>query len=175
MIDLAPEEHIILELRRHWFIFFMETVFLVIFINIPFVVLILLSQKGLLETYPTLQLWFKFGSMVWFLFVWIAFFVLWTNFYLDSWIITNKRIIDIEQYSLFNRQVSEFRIENIQNVSIDVPGFIPTVLGYGNILIETAGEKTQCTIKSAPHPEKVRNIISQLQADLAHHEISPAL
>lgn len=164
IINLAQDEHIVLELRRHWFIFFLETIFLIIFVCMPFVFLIFLNNGGTLENYPTVIAWFKFASATWFLFTWIAFFVLWTNFYLDVWIITNKRIIDVEQYALFRREIIEFRIENIQDVSVHVNGFIPTMLGYGDILAETAGEQRHCTIKDAPHPEKVKNILSELQA-----------
>ncbi len=175
LINLFPDEHIVLELRRHWFIFFLETIFLVIFICLPFVVLPFLMQTNLLESYPAIKDWFGFITAAWFLFVWITFFVFWTNFYLDAWIITNKRIIDIEQYTLFNREISEFRIQNIQDVTIDVGGFIPTILGFGDILIETAGEQKHCAIKDAPHPEKVKNIVSHLQAELAHKAVDKSL
>ena len=166
LVPLADNEHVVLELRRHWFIFFLETIFLVIFICLPFVVLTFLTTNGVLETYPAITVWFKFATAAWFLFTWVAFFILWTNFYLDVWIITNKRIIDVEQYALFRREIIEFRIENIQDVSIHVNGFIPTMLGYGDILAETAGEQRHCTIKDAPRPEKVKNLLSSLQADL---------
>lgn len=166
IVHLANNEHVVLELRRHWFIFFLETIFLVIFICLPFIVLNFLTDHGLLETYPAVESWFKFATAAWFLFTWVAFFILWTNFYLDVWIITNKRIIDVEQYALFRREIIEFRIENIQDVSVNVDGFIPTMLGYGDILAETAGEQRHCTIKDAPHPEKVRNLLAKLQAEL---------
>lgn len=166
ILPLAKDEHIVLELRRHWFIFFLETIFLVIFVCLPFVALIMLERGGILVNYPATQDWFQFATAAWFLFTWLTFFILWTNFYLDIWIITNKRIIDIEQHALFKRETIEFRIENIQDVSIHVDGFIPTMLGYGDILAETAGEQRHCAIKDAPNPEKVKNLLSTLQANI---------
>lgn len=167
IINLGKDEQIVLELRRHWFIFFLETIFLVIFVCLPFIIFAFLSQNNALEAHPILTNWFQFAAAAWFLFTWITFFIIWTTFYLDAWIITNERIIDIEQHALFKREIVEFRIENIQDVSIHVSGFIPTMLGYGDILAETAGEQRHCTIKDAPHPEKVKNLLSELQANLA--------
>ena len=168
ILNLYPEEKVVLELRRHWFIFFLETMFLVVFLCLPFVFLIIFEEAAWLTEHPVATDWIGFIVATWFLFIWVTFFILWTNFYLDAWIITNRRILDIEQYRLFSREISEFRIENIQDVTVNIKGFIPTILGYGDILVEAAGEQKHCTIKDAPHPEYVKNIISKLQSDISH-------
>lgn len=171
IVNLNKDEKIILELRRHWFIFFLETIFLVVFIVLPFIILMFLEQGGLIDSNPNLEIIFRLGVSIWFLFSWITFFIIWTNFYLDVWIITNQRIIDVEQYALFKREIYELRIEKIQDVSVNTSGFFPTVLSFGDILVETAGEKKTCTIKDAPHPEKVKNIVSELQFNLTHQDL----
>lgn len=171
VFQLYPDEQIVLELRRHWFIFFLETVFVVVLVFVPIMTLVVLSRSGITDTNPIIGDLFVLASLTWYLFSWIVFFVLWTNFYLDAWIITDKRIIDIEQYALFNREVSEFRVDNIQDVTINIDGFIPTMLGFGDILIETAGEQKHCTIKDAPDPEKVKNLVSRLQSESGSRKV----
>ena len=86
-------------------------------------------------------------------------FVLWTNYYLDVWILTSERIIDINQKNLFSRVISEFPINRVQNVSIEVHGVIETLLKFGDLKVETAGHGGGFTIRDAPNLYEAKNII----------------
>ena len=83
----------------------------------------------------------------------------WTLYYLDVWIITDKRIIDIEQKGIFNREISTFRTDNIQDVTIEIRGIIGTFLKFGDIHIETASENNSFVIREALNPERVKEVI----------------
>lgn len=84
--------------------------------------------------------------------------VLWADYYLDVWIITTKRLIDIRQSSLFSRQISEFQIDRVQDVTIDIHGIIPTLLKFGNLRVETASASS-FTIEDAPHLYEAKDFI----------------
>ena len=82
-----------------------------------------------------------FFFVVYLMLILLMIFLVWINYYLDSWIITTDRVIDIDQKSLFYREVSEFMLDRVEDVTVEVPGILATFLHYGNIRIQTAGEK----------------------------------
>jgi hypothetical protein len=84
------------------------------------------------------------------------------NYYLDSYIITNQRIVDISQDSLFLRRVSELHIHQIQDVSAKVEGFVGTAFHVGDVYIQTAGERENFAFKSIEHPYRIAKIIIDL-------------
>ena len=81
-----------------------------------------------------------FFLFAWLLIVWMVGWTLWSNYYLDVLIITDKRVFTIEQLGFFKRVSSSFRIDRIQNTTIHQRGIIQTLLNFGTIRLETAGE-----------------------------------
>ena len=78
---------------------------------------------------------------------------------MDVWILTDRKIIDIEQLSLFSREVSEFRLDRVQDITVEVRGIISTMLKFGTLHVQTAGATREFVIKNIPDPYKVRDII----------------
>ena len=85
-------------------------------------------------------------------------FMFWVDYYLDMWVITSERIIDIEQKGLFRREISEFMLDKVQDITVEIPDIMATLLKYGNINIQTAGEKS-FTIKQIPKIYEAKNLI----------------
>ena len=104
-----------------------------------------------------------FGESLATLFIWNFFFILWLDFYLDAWIVTNERIINIEQRGFFTRKISELKLTKIQDVTSEIIGVIPTLFNYGNIYVQTAGEKERFIFYQIPNPNYVKNVIVELQ------------
>jgi len=82
-----------------------------------------------------------YALVLYFLFVIFLAFRLWIDYYLDMWILTDKRLIDIEQTGLFQREVSEIPLFRIQDMTVSISGFLATFLKFGTIAVQTAGEK----------------------------------
>jgi uncharacterized membrane protein YdbT with pleckstrin-like domain len=157
------DEQVILFLRRHWFIFLRRLIFVIL--SIIGLILIYfffnLMGSGFAQSdYYNLLL---FAESLGTLFIWNLFFILWIDFYLDAWIVTNERIINISQKGFFNRDISELRLTKIQDVTSEIVGFVPTILGYGNIYVQTAAETERFTFHQIPDPNEVKNIIVRLQ------------
>lgn len=85
-------------------------------------------------------------------------FLFWMDHYLDVWIITNERVIDVEQRGLFRRETSEFSMDKVQDITVEIPHMIATFLRYGNLRIQTAGEKS-FNIKDVPDVYEIKKII----------------
>jgi hypothetical protein len=170
MIRLRDDEHMIAIIRKHWFDLVAKTVGLAILLVTPYLIYaafqVAISQNTDLSTqligaqglqFP-LPLAIFLGSL-WGLVMWTRFFSVWTDHYLDVWVLTNRRLIDIDQIGFFNRRMASFRLERIQDITIRVEGFISTLLNYGDIHVQTAGEDQQFIIKSIPRPKDVKQAV----------------
>lgn len=158
MIELQKDEKVIYEIRRHWYILLAESALLIFLFFIPWLVLPGLEFVGV-PLRGDAEALFVFLTASWTLLLWIAFGIVWTGYYLDVWLVTDGRIIDIEQRGLFSREVSEFRLDRIQDVTIEVKGFLPTLLRFGDIYVQTAGETREFMIRHIPHPYHVKEVI----------------
>lgn len=161
MIQIPANEKILLVLRKHWFVLFMEGM---MFLALAVAPILLIPLKNLLAIpipeWLTAVSWLAY--LLWLIALWIGFFIFWTDFYLDIWIITDKRIIDIEQKGLFSRTTSALRHDNIQDSTISQGGLIATMLGFGTIKIQSAAADIQITIPYATSPQKVKELIMHL-------------
>jgi len=95
-------------------------------------------------------------------FLWIISAMEWSDYYLDILLVTNKRIMRIEQLGLFHRIVSELELERIQDITSFVNGPIETLFNFGDLEIQTASEENKIEPKAIPHPVTVRRKIMEL-------------
>ena len=163
MIDLHPNEKIVLVVRRHWFVFLGEVAALVFAAFLPFIIPAfsnLIYSWG--TTYliePQITSIIIFFSAAWLTILWIAFFVIFTNYYLDVLIVTNQRVIDIEQIGLFSRDIATAPLQSIQDVKIEILGIIATMVNYGNLHLQTAGSEREIVVRGIKNPEYVKKLI----------------
>src|SRR3989304_204873 len=66
-------------------------------------------------------------------------FYQWFVFNNYVYILSDERIIIIEQNGIFGRKITEAELEKIQNVTVEVNGPLRTFLNFGNITLRTAG------------------------------------
>lgn len=166
-IHLEPDEHIITIVRKHWF--FLASNMLVILIGMIVPLLAWISiffidntsvlyplRQSLIPYQPYLQ----FTYALWLIITWMSLAHIWTNYYLDLWAVTDRRIIAINQLGLFRRQVGSFRLEKLQDMNIEINGFIATMLDYGSIEAQTAsGSEEEFQASFIPKPREVKSLI----------------
>lgn len=157
------EEEIILVVHRHWFnileqMFFIFGLLLLLiggFLYFPSLFPVLGS--------PLFNSLFVFAENIFAMFIWIIFFLIWVDYYLDVWIITNLRVVNIEQKGLFSRTVSELELSRIQDVTTEVLGIIPTFLNYGDVFVQTAAETERFIFRQVPDPYGIKDQLMKLQ------------
>lgn len=156
MIHLEPNEEILMLIRRHWFALFRHVAIIAALFLIPsfFFTFVDLAGKLGAETQSIINFVFSLYILGLMLYA----FIVWTDYYLDVWIITNQRLVDIEQMGLFHRTISEIPMSRIQNVTLEIPGFIQTLLRFGNIRVETASQSA-FVIRDAPNMYKAKDLI----------------
>ncbi len=155
MINLDPGENILSILRHHWISYAGPLAMVAILFIIP--IFLFPLTLGISST-PIILPYFFFLSSIWYLLVLFLALGFWMDYYLDSLVITDKRVLNIDQSGLFRHIVSEFRLEKIQDVTIEIPNFLGTVFHFGNIRIHTAGE-VSFSISEVPNPHAARDLI----------------
>ena len=148
----------LLAIRKHWYVFAGPMLRFMIFLIMPPLALVLIPLFFPNLITPELKPVTNFLLAIYIMGLASYVFMRWMDYYLDVWIITDQRIIDIEQRGLFNRQTSEIAIERVQNVTVEVAGLIPTMLKFGNIKIQTAGEG-EFTISQVPNLDQAKELI----------------
>ena len=171
-----PGEKTILFLRRHW-TGPLQLVGITLVAGIaPIIVLWLLGQvtPGVFDIPVADAAGAAFVS-IYYLSVATFFFQEFIDYYLDTWIVTTERVINIEQKGLFNRIASEMHISLVQDVSAATRGMLQTFLNYGDVYVQSAGEMKRFHFKSIPNPEGVRVAILRLaEADRRkEHHVPP--
>ncbi len=162
-IQLETDEEVLRIVRRHWFYICIHAAPLIFFTLIPpFLVFILTpSLPEVLQT--TMELFIPhllFLYTAWILFIWMILASLWTDYYLDVWCITNKRIIKIDQVALFRRKTGSFRLERMQDVNVEVDGILATLLDYGTVHVQTASaDMDEFKAPFLPRPQEVKSLI----------------
>ena len=158
MLSLRNNETVSIVIRRHWWILVGPTIVFMALLIIP------AAAMAVGTTYaPRLLDFFaepvgKFATVLYLLVLLIFAFLLWADYYLDVWIVTNQRVIDIEQKSLFHRVISEIPMRRIQNVTVEINGVIETLLKFGDLRVQTASEGS-FTIENAPRPHEAKDAI----------------
>jgi uncharacterized membrane protein YdbT with pleckstrin-like domain len=161
-VRLRSEEKIIAEVRNHWLIFLIESLVAMVATIGPATIVYLYIILAKISFSLSLFYLLVFIYLFWLVFVWTYFFLAWTDYYLDTWIITDKKITIIKQDGLFHRKVSSFHLDRIQDITIDIQGFIATTLRFGRLHIQTAVDSRDFFLDFAVNPEEIKNLISKL-------------
>jgi len=161
--ELEPGEHVVLEVRKHWFLFLAELLPYAIMAVAPF------ALPGIFSYAPPLAPYAAFLDFstplaraalgVWLLVVWTGAWGAFTKYFLNAWVLTSQRIVNIKQHRFFSRSVSSLFLSRIQDVTTDVHGILSSLLGIGTIKAQTAAEDVQFVMAGIPRPEMMRDLI----------------
>ena len=161
-------ENVILMLYRHWFTLLLK---LIPFILLGILPMVIVAVFGSFMVEVGVSSLFNFIISVYYLILWNGVFYIITMYLLDTWLVTDHRVIDNEQHGFFSRTLTESSLSKIQDQSVDIKGVIPTFLDYGNLEIQTAGTIPKIEMKQIPHPNDVKAKITSILSDfLSRHK-----
>lgn len=155
-----PDEQILLIKRRHYLVILGLAFIIALLILIPVLIYFILPGIVTLPDAKIFKNLFLFITGLYYLCLSIISFSIFIDYYLDIWIITDQRIISIEQRGLFRRIVTELRYGQIQDITSDVSGLIATYFQFGNVRIQTAAEEERMILRQITHPIETRRVIS---------------
>ncbi len=177
MILLEDDEKKLIEVRRHWILFATQVFALFLLALAPLVLAFIVSQINTIDLALTsIQIHLSLVAyIIWLIIIWNLLFINWTHYYLDVWIVTDKRIIDFEFKNFFRYETTSVRLDRIQDMSVEVSGIIANIFHYGNLHVETAGEHSDTfIIRGAASPNDIKQQILKLSNTLLDRQNPPA-
>lgn len=101
-------------------------------------------------------------QQIYILFLALSLFIIFVLYYLNIHIVTEMRVVDVDQVGLFKHQVSILNISQIEDVTSDTKGILGTLFDFGTVYIQTAGARERFELDNIPHPGKLSKIIIDL-------------
>jgi hypothetical protein len=157
----GSREKVFLVLRRHWFTYLAFLIIAFIMAIPLFIALayMLISPDTFSGTFGNALIIIGSAYTLFIVGLMLYGFV---DYYLDVYIVTDERIVDITQSGFFKRSISELHLHEVQDVSARVEGFFATMVHYGQIEIQTAGERANFIFRAIPNPYRISKIIADL-------------
>lgn len=154
------DEKIEFLVRKHWIIYVKLTIFFVTMVGIPVGAYALFSQTMDFSTFTkqlsTLLFLIYLNSLL------LITYIRWFEDESDILIVTNERILNIQQISFLHRTVSETELSQIQDVKHVSKGVLPTLLEFGSLEVQTAGESLLIRIEEVVKPSEMSRCIMDL-------------
>ncbi|MBT3538850.1 PH domain-containing protein [Candidatus Parcubacteria bacterium] len=163
IIKKKDYEKIIFVLRRHPITFIPIMFLFIVLMLVPVAVYLLIENlfPSILTGSILYPLTVLLGS-VYYLSIYLFFYVQFIDFYLDMWIVTNDRIVDIEQHNLFHRVITELDLYRIQDVTAQVQGIFSTLFKYGDVTVKTASTTSNIIFRNVSNPNLIREQLIKL-------------
>ncbi len=163
-------ERIEYEIRKHPFTLVPIFIGFLALAAAPFGLYFLLSSiaPAILDGQLTMPVLILLASF-YYLSIGLFLYTYFVTFYLDLLIITNDRLLHIQQQNLFARTISEVDLNKVQDVTSEVHGFFPSLFNYGTLEIQTASATEKFIVMKIPHPETLRQVILDLAVEDAKH------
>lgn len=172
MFELHKDEKVILYIRRHWIFIFLQAKLIFLLFLFPVVLVWIVQIWNLVPDVNLLGVSVIAASNIlvylWGLFCWMLLAEKFTDYALDFWVVTNKRIIESEMIKLFDVQISTLELEDIEDLTIRSEGFLANLIGYGRLDVQTAGAVNEFYAEKIMNPGKVQKII--FDAKLAYRQ-----
>lgn len=163
------DETILLTLRKHFVTNTKWILIALVLFNVPALSTMLLKYNGI-DSWGFLPIGFRIVLvMLWYIFSFGYVFTSYLIWFYSVYLVSNKRVIDIDFHGLLHRRFSEAMLSNIEDLTHQISGVAQVLFHYGNIHIQTAGELRELEFESVPEPGKVQDFISDMAAQTGGH------
>jgi len=157
---MSPGEQNLMELKRHPFGLIGLYISAVLAILVIFVIAVLIPHfvSGLTSQDKT---GIMAGAIVLVAIVLLYIYIAVTIYNGNRWIVTTDSITQINQVGLFKKVTSQLSLANLEDVTFEQDNFIQTMLGFGTLKVESAGERAKFSFTFCPKPDDcARKIIA---------------
>jgi len=157
---LQETEKVLMMCRRHWIYLYPRLVLQILTAILPVLALYLVLRwadalDGLAAKVAVVV------SIVW-LAVWAVKAILVKYQYdNDLWTITDQRIVDSYRSNPFSLKITSADLVDIVDTAMNRSGLLPTLLNYGDIRCETAGERQDISLPAVPRPQEIHALIDR--------------
>lgn len=152
----ASEEHVILLLRQHPVTLLRAGLLIFFALLAPLFIDLTFFSDFLPARYIFAM------KLSWYLLTFSYALSTFLTWFFSVFIISDERIIDVDFISMLFKDVSSAKIDAIQDISSKTSGFLASILDYGTVHIQTAGEERELQFENVPHPAKVAALLNEL-------------
>jgi hypothetical protein len=160
--DKHADEVVIFIQHRHWSVLFSRMTRWVLLLILPIAVIVVLIATGRVESFTVDSaggVAVVLGASVFMLLILLLAFQDWLDYFLDTLMLSNERVIQIEQVGMFKRTVAQLSLDKVLDVTTETKGILSSFFGFGTITVESAGEIENFIIKNMPHVEQIQSQI----------------
>jgi len=164
-----PEEKVLYVIRRHWFSYIPNIVFSILVTMGVIIVGIVLMVNFISITGLNVEIFTVCVSMV----LLAALCLILHGFvdqYLDIFIVTDERVIDIKQNGFFHQKTNELHLVDINDVETEIAGVFGVYLKFGHLTIKTGSENEEMMIEAVPRATKVARMLMDLHTKMVAGE-----
>lgn len=158
-------ERIILLLRQHWVTQVHWVIMAILGLAVPLILNWIPIFDFLSGNYQFMII------VIWYLLLTAFVYENFIDWYYQVFIITDERIIDINFTNLIYKQLSEAKIDNIEDITYTQGGVIRAMLDYGDVTMQTAGTEREFIIEAAPDPNKIVKVVNELKLEEEHEKL----
>ncbi len=153
-----PEEETLFVLRAHPVTNIGWVVTTLLVLILPGLVLVFLFFNKTISI-PVSNVTIMLATLVWVLVILGVGFQQFVHWYFNIYILTDKRVVDIDFFGLFHRKVSQCTLGSIQDITYTKAGILHNFLDYGDLHLQTAAAQTHFDFISIPDPEGSQHLI----------------
>lgn len=157
---LQQDEQVLVVARRHWMFLWPRTILWTLFAIAPVAVFWwLLFSVGDVEGTGATIFWGV--AAIWLVFWAGRIFLNWYQYDNDLWVVTNQRIVDSLKPTPFSLKISTADLVNIQDMTVEKRGILQSMLDYGDVACQTAGDRKIFLIGGVPKPQDLQLLIDR--------------
>lgn len=157
------DEVVLLFLRKSFITNFSLILTTVLLILLPFLLKMVFRIDAVISLFPFIS--DRLGIIVilfYYLAVFSYFFIGFITWFYNIFIVTNKKVVDVDYADLVYHNVAITKLSHVQDVNYTQSGFIRSLFNYGDLFVQTAADEKNFEAPGVPQPERAANIIGDL-------------
>lgn len=88
------------------------------------------------------------------------------SYFFNVGVITNMRVVDIDFHAVIYKEVTEARLNKVEDITAKTGGYIASLFDFGNVFIQTAGSELMIEFHNVPRPSHVVRLINNITEKL---------
>lgn len=157
--DQRTSEHVVTWVHKHWIVY-ARTSAIIVLAGVVFPVILAYVAEFLFSGTSIIGAAYL-GILMLILYVWLWSFVRFVDDEFDCLIVTNERVIDINQDGLFSIASASSSLEHIDSTTGRTTGLLGNILNYGTVTAETSAKHIVAELMNVDDPENIAAILRE--------------
>lgn len=162
-----PEENVVLFLRQHLIVLLGPMLLVIVLAFSPLVLFPFLFRFLILPIDMPVG-YVVVGTAFWYVVTFGFALMSFLRWFFNIYVVTDRRIVDIDFLHLLYKEFSEARLERVQDINFKSGGIFAAFFDYGDVYVQTAAEVPNIEFVGVPQPARVVETISDLLEKSTH-------